>query len=117
MNALKDKVLESQVEFLYEELGDPGRYLPQLRSKGILSLSDCQMIRTKETFREKIEALVNSIKGRVSTKNEHSFDVLVDALKKQRVQAHIAKVLQKALAKAKEIMPSKCIVLDVVLDM
>lgn len=102
VKVLKDEVLESQVEFLCEELGDPGRYFPQLRSKGILNATDCQVIRSKVTFKEKIEELVALVKGRESNKGEHSFDILVDALKKQRVQAHIARGLQKALAKAKE---------------
>ena len=102
MMGLKDKVLEKQIEFLCEELGDPGRYFPQLKSKGILNVSDCELIRSRVTCREKIQELVGLVKGRRSNKGEHSFDILVDALKKQRVQAHIARGLQKALAKAKE---------------
>lgn len=107
LNDLKDKVLASQIEFLHEELGDPGRYLPHLRSKGVLGMSDCQVIRSKETFRDKVESLVSFLRGRETNKSEHSFDVLVEALKKQRVQAHIARGLQKALAKAKETTTSK----------
>jgi len=102
VNELKDSVLQSHTEFLLEELGDPGRYLPHLRSKGVLTLTDCQIIRSKETFRGKIESLVECLRGRLTSKNEHSFDILVDALKKQRVQAHIARGLQKALVKEKE---------------
>ena len=102
VNELKDYVLQSHTEFLLEELGDPGRYLPHLRSKGVLSLTDCQTIRSKETFQAKIESLVKCLRGKLTSKNEHSFDILVDALKKQRVQAHIARGLQKALVKEKE---------------
>lgn len=108
MKELKDEVLESQIEFLGEELGDPGRYFPQLRSKGILDVSDCELIRSKVTLMEKIQALIGLVKGRQSNKGDHSFDILVDALKKQRVQAHIARGLQKALAKAKEDLSGNC---------
>ncbi len=100
LKEVKTQVLEEQIGYLCEELGDPGRYLPQLRSKGILNSEDCQIIRSKVTFTEKTHALVELLKGRQSTKGEHSLDLLVDALKKQRVQAHIARGLQKALAKA-----------------
>ena len=109
LKKLKDEVLESQIEFLCEELGDPGRYFPQLRSKGILDSSDCELIRSKVTVKEKVQELIEFVKGRQSNKGEHSFDVLVDALKKQRVQAHVARGLQKALAEAKEESSGICL--------
>ena len=99
---LKNRVLEEQMGFLCEELGDPGRYFPHLRSKGVLDSMDCQSIRSKVTFQDKIQELVSVLKVRESNKGEHSFDVLVEAFKKQRVQAHIARCLQKALAKARK---------------
>lgn len=99
---LKKQVLEEQMGFLCEELGDPKRYFPYLRSKGALDSSDCQSIRAQTTFKEQVEEMVSLLKGRQSRKGEHAFDVLVEALKQQRVQAHIARSLQKALAKAKE---------------
>lgn len=99
---LKRSVLEDQMGFLCEELGDPGRYFPYLRSKRMLDSSDCQTIRSQATFREQVLKLVGILKCRESSKGEQAFDVLVDALKKQRVQAHIARTLQKALARASE---------------
>lgn len=99
---LKKIVLEDQMGFLCEELGDPGRYFPYLRSKRMLDSMDCQSIRSQVTFKEQVQQLIGVLKGRQSSKGEHAFDVLVEALKKQRVQAHIARTLQKALAKAEE---------------
>ena len=99
---LKKMVLEEQMGFLCEELGDPKRYFPYLRSKGTLDNIDCQSIRAQITLKEQVEEMISLLKGRQSTKGEHAFDVLVEALKQQRVQAHIARSLQKALAKAKE---------------
>lgn len=105
---LKKSVLEDQIGFLSEELGDPGRYFPYLRSKRMLDSSDCQLIRAQVTFKDQVQELIGLLNSRQSSKGEGAFDVLVDALKKQRVQAHIARALQKALAKAKEegIMPN-----------
>jgi len=90
------------MDFLCEELGDPGRYFPYLRSKGMLDPQDCQTIRSKAAFKDQVQELIEILKARESNKGEHAFDVLVDALKKQRVQAHIGRTLQKALAKVKE---------------
>lgn len=98
----KQMVLEDQIGFLCEELGDPGRYFPYLRSKRMLDTSDCQSIRAHATFKDQVQELIGLLKSRQSSKGEGAFDVLVDALKKQRVQAHVARALQRALAKAKE---------------
>ena len=49
-----------------------------------------------------VQELVQLIHKRRSDRNEHAMDVLMDALKKQKVQAHIARELQRALARAKE---------------
>ena len=101
-NEMKSQVLTGQMNYLCEELGDPGRYFPYLRSKGILDNEDCQRIRSEITSQAKTESFVETIsRGRQSGRGEHPFDVLVDALKKQRVQAHIARQLQKALARIK----------------
>ena len=101
-NEMKSQVLTGQMNYLCEELGDPGRYFPYLRSKGVLDNEDCQRIRSEITSQAKTESFVETIsRGRQSGRGEHPFDVLVDALKKQRVQAHIARQLQKALARIK----------------
>ena len=99
---LEDQVLVEQTDFLCEELGDPGRYLPDLRSRGILDYHDYQSIYGKVTNKEKVVELLSLVKGRRSRKGEHSFDVLVNALKRQRVQAHVAVSLEKALIQAKQ---------------
>lgn len=100
--SLKKSVLEDQMGFLCEELGDPGRYFPYLRSKRMLDSTDCQSIRSQVAFKDQIQELIGLLKSRETSKGEGAFDVLVDALKRQRVQAHIARALLKALAKAKE---------------
>ena len=47
--------------------------------------------------------MVELIHTRHSEKDGHAMDVLMEALRKQRVQAHIARELQRALAKAKDL--------------
>lgn len=46
--------------------------------------------------------MIELIRTRQSEKDGHAMDVLMEALRKQRVQAHIAGELQRALARAKE---------------
>lgn len=46
--------------------------------------------------------MVELIRNRHSEKDGHAMDVLIEALRKQRVQAHIARELQRALARAKD---------------
>lgn len=46
--------------------------------------------------------MIELICSRQSEKDGHAMDVLMEALRKQRVQAHIAGELQRALARAKE---------------
>ena len=101
LKGLKAKVLAEQVGYLSEELGDPGRYFPFLKSKGILDTDDCDRIRAKETSRERVEKFVDLVHKRESSRGDPAFDVLVDALKRQKVQAHIARVLQRAFARKK----------------
>ena len=46
--------------------------------------------------------MIELIHDRHSWKDEHAMDVLMKALRKQKVQAHIARELQRALAHAKD---------------
>ena len=101
LKALKKEVLYGQIHYLSEELGDPGRYFPFLKSKGVLDSEDCDRIRAKESGRTKVEEFVERLHKRQSSRGDPAFDVLVDALKKQKVQAHIARALQRAFAKRK----------------
>lgn len=55
MNELKQQVLISRLDYLSGELGDPGRYYPALRAKGVLSHEDCEKIKAKVTSREKVK--------------------------------------------------------------
>lgn len=54
MNELKEKVLIGRMDYLSGELGDPGRYFPFLRAKGVLSPDDCEKIRGKVANSEKV---------------------------------------------------------------
>ena len=54
MNDLKGDVLISRVDYLSAELGDPGRYFPALRAKGVLLPEDCEKIKAKVTSNEKV---------------------------------------------------------------
>lgn len=101
LKTLKEEVLYGQIHYLSEELGDPGRYFPFLKSKGVLDNEDCDRIRAKDTSRTKVEEFVERLYKRQSSRGDPAFDVLVDALKKQKVQAHIARALQRAFAKRK----------------
>ena len=101
LNRLKESVLLDKMGYLCEELGDPGRYFPELRSKNVLSTVDTQLIKTKPTDREKTEVFVELISKRRSNHGQHGLDVFVEALKKQRVHAHVARTLLRALNKKK----------------
>lgn len=101
LNRLKESVLLEKIGYLCEELGDPGRYFPDLRSKNVLNTVDTQLIKTKSTDREKTEEFVTLISKRRSSHGQHGLDVFVDALKKQRVHAHVARTLLRALNKKK----------------
>ena len=46
--------------------------------------------------------MIELIHTRHSERDGHAMDVLMEALRKQRVQAHIARELQRALARAKD---------------
>lgn len=55
LNELKQQVLIDRLDYLSAELGDPGRYYPALRAKGVLSHEDCERIKAKVTSREKVK--------------------------------------------------------------
>ena len=63
---LKDQVLVEQTDFLCEELGDLGRYLPDLCSREILDPHDCQSIYGKVINKEKAIQLLSLVKGHQS---------------------------------------------------
>ena len=94
-------MLLEKIGHLCEELGDPGRYFPELRAKNVLSTVDTQLIKSKPTDNEKTEEFVTLISTRQSSHSQHGLDVFVEALKKQRVHAHVARNLLRALAKKK----------------
>lgn len=98
-NVLKTEVLKEEFMYLCDELGDPSRYFPHLRSKSLIDGKDCERIRSKVVSSEKTEELLNTLLSRKDAHGEHPLDVLISDLKKQRVQVHIARRLQRTLKK------------------
>lgn len=101
LKKLKEDVLVEKMGWLCDELGDPGRYFPELKSKRVLNATDTQLIKTKPTDREKIEEFVTLISKRRGAHGQHGLDVFVEALMKQRVHAHVARTLLRAFNKKK----------------
>lgn len=54
MNELKSEVLQERMDYLCNQLGDPRRYFPALRSKGVLTYDDCERVKSKVTSTEKV---------------------------------------------------------------
>lgn len=98
---LKAEVFHNHIDFLSEELGDPKLYFPTLKARGVLDETDCEIIRSKVTSKEKADTFVEIVYKRESSTGEPAFDVFVEVLLSEVVQAHIARVLLKAFAKRK----------------
>ena len=101
LKELKKSVLLDKLAYLCEELGDPGRYFPELRSKHVLDVTDTDVIKSKPTELEKTTEFVTIISKRSASNGQHGLDVLVEALRKQRVHAHVGRTLTRALNKKK----------------
>lgn len=101
LQKVKQEVLKEQEAYLCEELGDPGRYFPFLRSKGVLAQQDCESIRNQPTTDLRVGVFVKALVTLRGNSGVSAFDVFVEALKKQKVQAHIARSLLKAFARKK----------------
>ena len=100
MKELKKQVLEDQVHDLSENLGDPKRYFPALRAKGVLNRDDCEIILHEVTKRAKAAKMVDLLcEGRQGRDGSSVFDVLVEVLNREGVHTSLARNLQKALEK------------------
>jgi hypothetical protein len=100
MAELKQQVLMDKIMELSDNLGDPKRYFPSLRSAGLLDQSDCETIVHEVTTRDKVSKFLDIIYGRKGKNGKPAFDVLVNALVSNRVHLSIARMLQAALEKA-----------------
>lgn len=99
---LKKQVLETHVQALCEDMGNPERYFPQLRSAGVLDKDDCETIRHEVTTRRKVERFVDILcEGRQGRDGTPVFDVLVEVLNREGVHSSVARGMQKSLARAK----------------
>ena len=107
VKALKAEVFYNQIGYLSEELGDPERYYPSLKARGILDETDCETIRSKVTSREKVDTFVEIVHKRESSTGDPALDVFVDLLLSQVVQAHIARALLQALAQREPELKSR----------
>ena len=108
LKELKRSVLLDKLAYLCEELGDPGRYFPELRSKHVLDVTDTDVIKSKLTEREKTTEFVTIVSKRSASNGQHGLDVLVEALRKQRVHAHVARTLTRAVNKKKAEAERSC---------
>ena len=109
MRRLKRRVLLEKCDYLVTELGDAVRYLPFLRSKGVVDQSDCERIRAQETCQAKVMMLVDVLESNTYSaraRDRDAFDVFVEALREKKVQVHIARELNRSFVKAKKALAS-----------
>ena len=99
VRSLKLQVLNEHRDFLCRELGDPARYLPYLRSKRVLDDNSAERIKSKTTTSEKVDELVDTLTQCGDSYDGHPLDVLIEGIKRQKVQLHISRVLLKAVNK------------------
>jgi hypothetical protein len=97
--ALKREVLAENIDEISNQLGDPGRYFATFKAKNLLDQSDCEHIKGQTTSIEKAMRFIDLIRERDGRNGEHSYDVLVNALKRMKVHIHIVRILNQALAK------------------
>ena len=106
---VKKEVLLDNLSLLSESLGgsDLDRYLIQLRSKGLLDFTDCELINSKVTTITKVEAMVDILKTREGKKEEHVLDILIDVLNNgmhQNLARHLQRCRHRAMANERVIM-------------
>ena len=77
LRILKFKVFYEHMDYLSEELGDPERYLPSLKARGVLDEMDCEIIRSKVTSRKKANVFVETVYERESSTGKPAFNVFV----------------------------------------
>ena len=99
VRSLKLQVLNEHRDFLCKELGDPARYLPYLSSKGVLDENNVERIKSKATNSDKVTELVESLTHCSESYNGHPLDVLIEGIKRQKVQLHISRMLSNAANK------------------
>lgn len=97
---LKRKVLKDKLVMLADNFS-PQRYLPALRSRGILGRQDCEVISSEVTTRGKVEKFVDIIYqwNWRQGGGKHAFDVLVEVMR-EGVHTYAAGQLQQALKRA-----------------
>ena len=99
LSRLKLEVLKEKIGEVSQQLGDPGRYFPTFKGKGMLDASDCELIKAHPTSVERASSLLETVINRQGRHGDHPYDVFVEALKKVKVQVHIARILNQELAR------------------
>lgn len=84
---VKAVVLLSEQHYLEEHIRCPLKYFPLLTRKGVLSAAQCSDIKQQQYQVQRFVELL--------TLSEIGYDVFLQALKRQRVNAHVANYLRK----------------------
>ena len=93
----KAVVLLSEQRHLEEHLGDPQRYFTALTRDKVLSREQCEEIRRQRSEELQLQRCLELVSA-----HERGFDVLVEAMIRQRTHSGLGKELQK---KVEEILP------------
>lgn len=80
-------VLLSEQKYLEKEIKDPGRYFPALIEKRVLNQAQCSDIRKQPNQLQKFLELLSV--------DQRGYGVFVQALRDQRVHAHVARYLKE----------------------
>lgn len=87
-----------QQHYLEEHICDPGRYFPFLKRKKILSQAECCSIRQQQCFEYQLQKFVELI-----SLKEDGYDMFVEALRNQKVNAEVAAHLRKRVSEVDEL--------------
>ena len=99
MNRLKCNVLEGELPMLVYNIS-PQRYLPGLRSRGLLDRNESESINCEVTTQGKVDLFIEVLCLHKQAKDgTHAFDVLVEVMK-EGVHTYAARQLEQALRKA-----------------
>lgn len=93
----KAVVLLSEQRYLEEHLGDPQPYFTALTKYKVLSRGQCDEIRRQRSEELQLQKCLELV-----SEHERGFDVLVEAMIRQRTHSGLGKHLQK---KVEEILP------------
>ena len=94
VHKLKAIVLLSEISYLKENIINPRRYFPVLKTKRVLSDEQCENIKGQLTAECRVQRFIEYI-----SLEERGFDVFTEALVHQKVRAYVARYLRRKLDK------------------